>query len=325
MIGELLMKITPHVCYKSGLMLNEYANHLKGDPASFHVHYWGGKPRHFGNVIHRHAFFEICYVAEGEGFYIHEGVKYDLQPGTLYCSKPGSEHYIESTDGMLLLFVAFEMLESESNNEMLQICNKLKMRDYLFSPNMEQSPPVWLWKALMLHAAESEEYMIPVIKQLSHNLLVSLLSHFSKHQNIIVALTNDHDEELRLSQHLREAKSYVQLNLSKKWTLKEIAQKLHISDRQLSRLYSEELGQTFPLWMRIERTKSLLAYTDLSIKEIALQTGFDTVHYFNRVFQETLGTPPGQFRKEMHNHQLDIGTIHRYLKTIIQPHKTFKP
>ncbi len=317
------MKITPQACHKSSLMLNEYATKLSGASASFHVHYWGGKPEHYGNVSHAHHFFEICYVVEGVGSYIHDGVAYDLHQGTLYCSKPGKKHYFQSEEGLLLLFVAFEMMEEDATDEMVQIWKQLQLCDHLFSPNMQMSPPVWLWTSLIWQAAESEVVLIPSIEQLAHHLLMTLLSHFGKHP-YIRAHPSHSDQNVQLTANVRSIRQHVLSDVSKKWTLRGVSQLLHISERQCSRIFAEELGLTFPQWLRIERIKKaayLLAFTDLVMEDVAEQTGFESIHYFNRIFQETLKLPPGQFRKKMQSSKLDASMIHHYLDTIVQPHK----
>jgi len=49
---------------------------------------------------------------------------------------------------------------------------------------------------------------------------------------------------------------------------------------------------------RIKEAKRLLAQTELSIKEIAHQTGFRTSHYFIRVFKEEMKRTPTEYRDE---------------------------
>jgi AraC-like DNA-binding protein len=50
------------------------------------------------------------------------------------------------------------------------------------------------------------------------------------------------------------------------------------------------------LELRLAHARSLLAETSLSVKEIALQTGFEDEHYFSRLFRRKLSLAPGQFR-----------------------------
>jgi AraC family transcriptional regulator len=51
--------------------------------------------------------------------------------------------------------------------------------------------------------------------------------------------------------------------------------------------------------MRVERAKGLLAETDRSITEIAMDLGFSTSAYFTAVFHRETGTTPSDFRRQL--------------------------
>lgn len=51
--------------------------------------------------------------------------------------------------------------------------------------------------------------------------------------------------------------------------------------------------------IRMERAKTLLEDTDLTIREIAYQTGYNDPSYFGRVFAKYTGKPPTTYREEM--------------------------
>ena len=52
--------------------------------------------------------------------------------------------------------------------------------------------------------------------------------------------------------------------------------------------------------IRIETAKELLAGTDKSIGQVAIETGFSDSHYFNRVFKQTTGMTPTQYKTSTH-------------------------
>ena len=90
-------------------------------------------------------------------------------------------------------------------------------------------------------------------------------------------------------------------------TLKDIADHLHISERHLSRLFNQELGQSFTTFIRKERIRKagiLLSDSNIPIKDIAEQTGFSSVHYFTNVFSSEMDMPPGQFRERFRHQNL---------------------
>jgi AraC-like DNA-binding protein len=49
--------------------------------------------------------------------------------------------------------------------------------------------------------------------------------------------------------------------------------------------------------VQIDTARTLLADTDLPIKQIALRAGFKNVQYLTRVFSSIVGQPPAEFRR----------------------------
>ncbi|MGW8787111.1 helix-turn-helix domain-containing protein [Heyndrickxia sporothermodurans] len=67
----------------------------------------------------------------------------------------------------------------------------------------------------------------------------------------------------------------------------------------LSHLFVEKTKKTFRECLtdiRIKEAKKLLIETDMVVKEIASLTGFQNQYYFSRVFKNSVGMPPKQFR-----------------------------
>jgi transcriptional regulator GlxA family with amidase domain len=58
------------------------------------------------------------------------------------------------------------------------------------------------------------------------------------------------------------------------------------------------------LQLRLVRARDLLTETDLSVKVIALQTGFEDEHYFSRLFRLKLNLTPSQWRSRNRRHVL---------------------
>ncbi len=50
--------------------------------------------------------------------------------------------------------------------------------------------------------------------------------------------------------------------------------------------------------LRIEWAKQLLLHRSLSVSEIALEVGFNSLSQFNRLFSRYVGRPPTRFRNE---------------------------
>lgn len=83
-------------------------------------------------------------------------------------------------------------------------------------------------------------------------------------------------------------------------TLEQLADRLGLSVRQTQRLLQERHGQTFlqkRSSARISASEILLAYTDKSIEEIALEVGYSSSEHFSGAFRAFHGMSPRQYRK----------------------------
>jgi transcriptional regulator GlxA family with amidase domain len=53
----------------------------------------------------------------------------------------------------------------------------------------------------------------------------------------------------------------------------------------------------YQLDLKIRRAREMLVSTDLSIKEISYELGFQSIHYFSRIFKNKTGMAPSEIRK----------------------------
>ncbi|MEK3890494.1 AraC family transcriptional regulator [Bacillus sp. FSL K6-3431] len=275
--------------------LNQHALKLSGDSVSFYIHYWGVTPAHYDNPLHKHSFFEVCYVIDGEGSYSDNGIETPLVSGSLFLSRPGIWHQIKSQTGLFLLFVAFEIIESETSETAINQFRQLANTKSFVTEVNDLFPSILIWKTLLMQSTIINYFQKEIVHTLAYSLLISLHQVFTNDQieteKIIVR---------RTSPNLHRAKLYIRDNLSQPLQLNDLACYLHISTRHLSRIFSIELGESFTGYIRKERIKrasELLTSTKRTIKDIADDTGFTSVHYFSRIFKAETGVPPGYFRK----------------------------
>ena len=83
-------------------------------------------------------------------------------------------------------------------------------------------------------------------------------------------------------------------------TVGEAAEAMAVSRSTITHSLREDTGKTFSQHLasvRIREAKRLLAYTDLSLSEIASRCGFSDQSYFTKVFRREINLTPGQFRR----------------------------
>lgn len=73
----------------------------------------------------------------------------------------------------------------------------------------------------------------------------------------------------------------------------------------LSRLFSSVEGITiekFVIAQKIERVKELLIYDEMSLGEIAFQTGYSSTQHLSNQFKQVVGMTPTAFKTNHHTH-----------------------
>lgn len=100
---------------------------------------------------------------------------------------------------------------------------------------------------------------------------------------------------------LRRAIAAMERSLEAPLPLAAIAKRANISQRQLERLFKAHTGVTavqYYLEVRLDRARSILMQTDLSILEIAVACGFSSREYFARAYRQRFGLSPSQDKLE---------------------------
>lgn len=99
----------------------------------------------------------------------------------------------------------------------------------------------------------------------------------------------------KVKQQIREHYDDDQLSLY------EISKKIGVSSSHLSKIFSQETGQTMTEYLtttRIGKAKELLKTTRSKTFEIAFQVGYNDQHYFSNLFKKVTGLTPTEYRKQ---------------------------
>lgn len=98
---------------------------------------------------------------------------------------------------------------------------------------------------------------------------------------------------------LRSMIAYIHRHYTEKLTLPQIAKAAGVSEREASRCFKKNLGQSpveYLIAFRLNESKKLLRESDLSITEIGLQCGFSDSAYFGKAFRAAYGMTPRTYR-----------------------------
>lgn len=80
---------------------------------------------------------------------------------------------------------------------------------------------------------------------------------------------------------------------------RDLARRLCVSHRQMERLFSHHLGTTpsrYQKRVRLNRAQRMLRHTTLTVSEIAIACGFQSLSHFSKVYRQTFGLSPRRDR-----------------------------
>lgn len=286
-----------HLYKRANAEMNHSLNHIEQAELAVHIHYWGFMPQHFDNTPHKHSFFEACYVMAGHGSYIEDDIQYELDPGTIFLSRPGKLHHIKSQEGLSLCYVAFEPEESACSEMYRQSFELLAEQGTPVIEETAMQPTSLLWDSLLALFEPGKSYPSLALQSTAVSLIISILVAHAPKLPIESDNTKKTNEGAAI---VHQAELFIKDNLSEPLTLLRVASHQHITPRHLTRLFSKYRHQSFVHYVqeqRVQKAKDLLLTTDRQIKEIAAVCGFESVHYFTRVFTAKLGVTPARFRR----------------------------
>ncbi|RED55490.1 response regulator [Cohnella lupini] len=99
---------------------------------------------------------------------------------------------------------------------------------------------------------------------------------------------------------IREVCAYLEQQYRKNVSLTEMAERCHMSVSHFCNVFKRQTGMTLINYVnkiRVEKVKQLLLEPDLKIYDIADLVGYTTMSYFNRIFKESEGVSPNEYRK----------------------------
>lgn len=103
---------------------------------------------------------------------------------------------------------------------------------------------------------------------------------------------------------IEKAISYIKENLTKDLSLETLAKHVSLSPIHFHNLFKSATGKTlhdFVEEQRIKEAINLLATTDMTLAEIALQCGFSSQSYFSYVFKRRMQTTPRKYLQTLND------------------------
>jgi len=100
--------------------------------------------------------------------------------------------------------------------------------------------------------------------------------------------------------NVREAMRVLEENIEEPCSIPELCNTLNVSQRSLERLFVRDTGCTivqFSKLLRLQFARVLLASTQMSVREVSVASGFNSLSYFSQCFIRMFGKRPSEYRQ----------------------------
>lgn len=253
------------------------------------------KPLHsFGPFVRNHYLFH--YIISGQGMlYSHttngEIHEYNLEAnqGFLICPGQINLYTADEKDPWKYVWIEFDGMHAE---------------ECLLQAGLQQDQPIYhpqsleagkLLQEQMLYFTEnSSKSPIHLIGCL-YLFLDKLIEFSTQRQNI--------GEKKPQDFYINEAVAYIQQNYNRELTVDEVADFCKLNRNYFSRKFKQVMGctpQEFLIHQRLTNAAELMRLTDLPIKAVAAQCGYQNQFHFSQAFKKNYGLPPQEWRKLNH-------------------------
>jgi len=253
--------------------------------------------------------YELIMGVNGIAYIEQDHIKYEVKPGTALLLLPGHEHggYELSEPNTSFYWIHF-LCNGESSiideREAYVHVSPLKSNPYTNMLSENILIPVYL-------SVDNMEKLLIQFRQMLHicnaRYYTSLSADYPLTQMMIeLTQLNIHSMTEDMSQsddvtnrrfiHILE---WLRLNIHKKISIQELADRFDFNSDYLTRLFKKHLGVSaleYINGMKISKAKELLSQSEKPVKEIAFLLGFQDEKYFMKLFKEYENITPSQYR-----------------------------
>lgn len=232
-------------------------------------------------VVHIHATMEIVIVNKGILTMTVDGIEYDIPKGHGLFIPPFSPHTFHSKEPNLCHVLAFSEV----------------LVPYFFDFVKKNSPTMHLFK---LSAASQE---------LSERLLPdkSNSADYITAEAVLAPLCHDiflgcrfESRKVIFNDTFSKVIDYIESHYTEDIDLESVACATGAHPVTVSKIFSKSTGVGFHYYLQYQRCSHaayLLKNKNMSISEVAYESGFGSIRSFNRAFSAVYGITPTQYRR----------------------------
>lgn len=230
--------------------------------------------------LHFHKNYEIIYVIDGSALCSINGKSGVISKGDFALCLPNEVHSIRSV-GKCRLWIG--VFSEDFIHEFKKYHKNKEGKNFAFRCN--ESIMDYLEKNLI----KKELSDVFIIK----SCLYALCSEYLKQIQLV-------EKRGKQAEIMSDVVNYVETNYKNTPTLLELAENLGYEYCYFSKIFNRMFSMSFNEYLntyRFNEACSMLTTTDMSITDIAYESGFKSIRNFNNTFKRLSGVSPSEYRR----------------------------
>lgn len=263
---------------------------------------------------HKHQYIEVFYVIDGSFEQVLLGEKRHFSRGEVVITDQNCEHadYIEKGDAAVLFlwlkpaFLDGLLKNYEKRDDLHRFLfhaldrqkSEQSFLELKAEKNGRKSQDTEGMGALLERLVAEDYGRRPGAEEIIRGNLIRLFYLLCTSYALQL---HSSDQESKEKVLLYELERYIRLHAAEV-TAAELEENFHYHRNYYNLLLKKYKGKSFREYVqeiRIQRARELLLGTELSLKQIAAQVGYENTSFFYHLFERAEGVSPGEFRKKV--------------------------
>ena len=274
--------------------------------AVYTIHYFKyGK--NFKVPAERHNFWEMVYVDSGEVGIISDDKEFTLKQGEAFFHRPNELHTIYTNDSFgNSAIISFDCMNREMNYFADKIFKFGEFEKILLGKIITETPrcisdklnQIYLTK--MTKRKQTPPGSEQFIKNSIELILLSLISRDGEKSG--VKNVTDNIANLQSDKIVANIVKILNEHLYTSIDLDTISKELFFSKTYIKNVFKKNMGISiiqYYILLKIEESKKLISQRKYTYTEIANIMGFNSVHYFSRLFKAHTDMTPSEYAKSI--------------------------
>ncbi|MDD4689680.1 MAG: AraC family transcriptional regulator [Eubacteriales bacterium] len=231
--------------------------------------------------------FLLLYVCDGEVILDYDNIKYLIKKNSMFVIDCNKHHklYTHNNKAMWALYLYFNGIQTAGYYDLIS-----KSGITVFEIENKKTIMSLLWQIVSLNQ-----------KKAGYAELLTSLNITRILTDVCMFCSNDAIHEAEYPDCVNYTYDYIAKNYNKKITLSMLSELFFVNKYHLSREFKRCAGITINehlTTIRINKARALLRYSNKSVEEIAIETGFCNATHFIRVFRKNEQVTPLFYRNQ---------------------------